>query len=96
MWPWSPSSSRIFLLKSRPKAIAHRPDTAPTTIEVCTACEVFSGLLSPMDLATMTLAPTAKPVNRFSMQFTIADVVPIAPIAPSTCDSPTVIMSAAL
>ena len=49
----------------------------------------------PMLRATTTLVPMAKPANTFRIRLISEPVVPMAPIAPSTSDMPTMIMSAA-
>lgn len=79
-----------------PITIVTRPERIPTETDVCTASSTLAAFPSPIDQATMTLLPTARPAKILIIIPTMAAVVPIAPIAPSTFERPTMIISAAL
>ena len=52
------------LHKKKPETVIRMLNTIPKATVVCTTLLVFSSLLAPISLATMTEAPVAKPVKK--------------------------------
>ena len=83
-------------LKKIPNIAKTIPPTKPIKMDVCTARLVFFSSCPPSSLATMTLAPTLKPLKTDVSKKTIEPVAPTAANAVSPTNLPTTIVSAAL
>ena len=81
---------------SRPIAVSTAPDSTDTGTAVCTVSSMSPSRRAPMACATVTPAPTDRPMNRLMIRLVSAPVAPTAATDSCPQNQPTTIRSAEL